>query len=110
MENVIIYQNSLAESSELVEYFHNLGFEPCLVSKRSELITAFSQGVYSRVYLEINKLSDIALINTIETLWKEVELILIIQPRLQEIIGILKDSNYKTINDITSIAHNMGNN
>ena len=104
MENVIVYQSQLSESSELTEYFHNLGYEPLLTDKRSSLISAYKRGIFSKVYLEISNFSDILLIGSIKEIDSDANIVLIVKPGLNDIIGVLQDSNYKIINDIMSVS------
>ncbi len=105
MENVIVYQSQLLETKELTEYFHNLGYEPLLTDKRSTLITALSREIYSKVYLEINNFSDILLIGSIKEIYKDANIVLIVKPGLEDIIGVLQNQHYQVINSITNLSN-----
>jgi hypothetical protein len=105
MENVIVYMSQLSQSKELLEYFRNLGYEPLLTDKRSTLITALSREIYSKVYLEINNFSDILLIGSIKEINKDANIVLIVKPGLDDIIGVLQNQHYQVINSITNLSN-----
>ncbi len=103
MENVIVYQSQLNESKELTEYFHHLGYEPLLTDKPLTLLTAYSRGIFSKVYLELCSFSDILLIDSIKAINSKVNIVLIVKPGLKDIIDILQNNSYQIINSIMSV-------
>lgn len=104
MENVIVYQSQLLETSELAEHFHNLGYEPLLVDKRSALLTACGSESYKKVFIEVSNFSDIMLINSIRQVNNDANIVLIVKPGLKDIIGVLQDNNYQIINSIMNVS------
>lgn len=105
MENVIVYMSQLSESKEWLEYFRNLGYEPLLTDQRSSLLSAFSKGIYSKVYLEISNFSGILLIGSIKEINKDANIVLIVKPGLDDIIGVLQNQHYQVINSITNLSN-----
>ena len=105
LENVIVYQSALLETSELVEYFHNLGYEPLLVDKRSTLLSACSQGNHEKVFIEVCNLSDIRLINAIRQVYNDVDIVLIVKPGLEDIIDVLQNNQYQIVNSIMNLSN-----
>jgi len=104
MENVIVYMSQLSQSKELLEYFRNLGYEPLLTDQRSSLLSAFSKGIYAKVYLEISNFSDILLISSIKDMNFEADIVLIVKPGLDDIIGLLQNHHYQIVNDISNLS------
>jgi len=96
MENVIVYQSLITESKELVEYFHNLGYEPLLVDKRSTLLSACSREDYQKVFVEVSNFSDILLINSIRNINKDANIVLIVKPGLEDIIDVLQNNQIRS--------------
>ncbi len=104
MENVIVYMSQLIQSEELTEYWHNLGYEALLTDQRSSLLSAFSKGIYSKVYLEISNFSDILLIGSIKDMNFNADIVLIVTPGLDDIIGLLQNHHYQIVNDISNLS------
>jgi hypothetical protein len=105
MENVIVYMSQLIQSEELTEYWHNLGYEALFTDKHSTLISAYSQGSYAKVYLEINNFSDILLIGSIKEINIDANIVLIVKPNLEDIICVLQNHHYQVINSITNLSN-----
>jgi hypothetical protein len=109
LENVIVYQSALLESNELIEHFHNFGYEPMLVDKHVALLTAINSKSYTKVFIEISNFSDIMLINSIRQISSDANIVLIVKPSLKDIIGVLQDNNYQIISSIMNVSISEGN-
>lgn len=109
MKNVIVHQSRLNDSQELVEYFHNLGYEPLFISDRANLLTACSGEAYQKVFVEVSNFSDIRLINSIRKINRAADIVLIVKPSLVDIIDILQNNDYQVINSITNLSSSEQN-
>jgi hypothetical protein len=101
MKRVVMYQTQYTEVSELEEYFRHQGCRLQVVRNLTELMAGNLD--CNEIYLEINSLSDIMLVGSLRTLYRKVEVVLIVQPRLRQIIANLSRCKCTTIGDITRI-------
>ena len=106
MEKVVVYQTWIDAMAEVIEYFRHLGYEPHLVKSHEELLSASGKGRYRKVFVEVNNLSDILFLHSLSSVYQYSEIVLIVPPHLEEIIGILSADKYSTIKDITHIGSN----
>lgn len=103
MKNVIVYQKNSAAQHEISEYFRNKGYSPVFADSSAELISLLGKSLKIRLFLYIQNLSDIRLLQTIRSLYADADISLIIPPNLQDIIDLLRNNNFKIINDVTQV-------
>jgi hypothetical protein len=106
MEKMIVYQKSLVENSELIELFHNQGFDPMFVSNNRDMILASTQGLISGITLEINSLSDVRMVHTARVLLKGSAyktIVFVKNQALRELIDILKGDDYQMVDNFTNL-------
>ena len=103
MEDVIVHNLHTQAKQEIYELLQNKGYKPFFVEKPAELLSLLAAGEYTKIFLYVQNLSDIRFLQTIQSLYFHTEINLIIPPHLQEIIELLKNSDFKILNEITQV-------
>ncbi len=103
MKKVIVYRIQSEATKEISELFLNRGYLSLFAETPSDLISKMNIEDFSKVYMQIQNLSDIRFLKTIHSLYNDMEINLIIPPQLQDIIELLKNNNFKILNDVTQI-------
>jgi CheY-like chemotaxis protein len=104
MKNVLVYSRRLTAREELSELFQSKGYSPFFVDEPQELLSLMNLKKAVKIFLFVQNLSDIRMLNTIRSLCVGAEINLIIPPHLQEIIELLKNNNFKILNEVTQIV------
>lgn len=103
MEKVILLNDRTNARQEISELFEHKGYSPLFAGDLTELIGLMNTHQCSKSFICVKSLSDIKLLQTLRSLYQQMEISLIIPPHLQEIIDLLKNNNYNIIDDITNV-------
>ncbi len=103
MKNVLVYSRKITAREELSELFQSKGYSPFFVDDPQGLFSLMNQKKTVKIFLFVQNLSDIRMLNTIRSLCIGAEINLIIPPHLQEIIELLKNNNFKILNEVMQI-------
>lgn len=104
MENVIIYQIHSEAKREISELFHNKGYSPYFAQSLSEMISIMDNTECSKAFMYIKNISDIRMLQTVKSVYEEMEINLIISPHLHNIINLLKNNSFNILNDFVEIV------
>lgn len=105
MNKAIVLLDPKDDPGELREYFTHHGYVARVVSNKTELIGNLAAGTYNSVFLEVNSLSDILLLDKIRSLSAHLEIVIVVKHPLKEVISILQGGDFRTILDITKLQH-----
>lgn len=103
MKKIIVYFKNTDAHKELSELLQSRGFITQFTTQENELLALISKQDFSQLFLYVQNLSDIRFLQTIQSLYPDLEINLIIPPSLEEIIKLLKYSDFKIVNDVMQI-------
>ncbi|TSA26335.1 hypothetical protein D4R71_03975 [bacterium] len=104
MENIIVFQIHVDGEQELTEFFQNKGYIPFFAHTLSEFISVMDHTECSKTYMYIKNISDIRMLQTVKSVYEEMEINLIIPPHLHDIIKLLKNNSFNVFDDLTGIV------
>lgn len=103
MKKAILFNYQVNARQEITEFLENKGYLPLFAKDINSLISLMNKNQCSKSFIYVKSLTDIRQLQTIRSLYKSLEINLIIPPNLEEIIKLLKNNDYKIINDVMKI-------
>jgi len=104
MEKVILFNYQVETKQEIIEYLENRGYSPLFAKNINSLVSLMNTNQCSKSFIYVRSISDIRQLQTLRSLYEQLEINLIIPNHLKEIIKLLKNNNYNILDDdITNV-------
>ena len=100
MKERIIYNADNAAKVEIAEMLEGSENSLLYADSMPELIDIMNKIDVSHIYMHVRNLSDISLLHTIRSLNRNIQVSVIVQPKLYNIIQLLKDDSYDFIKEM----------
>jgi len=103
MTECIAYLSDSRGDAEICEWFRHQGCEPRIVHDRDNFVQMLGHRHYARVVFELRRLSDVPVLQTLQTYYTRKELVLIVNPELKAIIDVLRHGTFPIVEDFTEL-------